>query len=239
VTNLLNNAVKYSPPATRIRVRTFRQDQMAVIEVQDFGRGIRSDMIPHIFDLFAQGHSTLDRRNGGLGIGLSVCKRLIEMHGGTVGAYSAGEGMGATFTLKVPLAATQPRGVSSPMLTSEGDKKRVLIVDDNQDAAETVAMLLELSGHQTKVVFLGEEGLQSWKAFRADVVILDIGLPDLSGYEVVSRLRQDGFKGVAIALSGYGQPEDKRRALECGFDLHFVKPMEGDALEKALAQIQR
>jgi CheY-like chemotaxis protein len=115
----------------------------------------------------------------------------------------------------------------------------VLIVDDNQDAAETVAILLQLSGHQTKVVFQGEDALQGWKAFQADVVILDIGLPDMSGYEVVSRLRQDGFTGVAIALSGYGQPEDKRRALESGFDLHFVKPVEGDALEKALAKNRR
>ena len=237
ITNLLNNAVKYSPPASRIRVRTFRHEDMAVVEVQDFGRGIQADILPHIFDLFAQGHSTLDRRHGGLGIGLSVCKKLIEMHGGTVTAYSAGEGKGSTFALRVPLAATTSRAVSSPIVTSNGDKKRVLIVDDNQDAAEAVAMLLELSGHQTKVVFLGEEGLKSWKAFQADVVLLDIGLPDLSGYEVVTRLRQEGFHGVAIALSGYGQPEDKRRALESGFDLHFVKPMEGDALEKALAKI--
>jgi CheY-like chemotaxis protein len=236
ITNLLNNAVKYSPPASRIRVRTFSQDGMAIIEVQDFGHGIRPDVIPHIFDLFAQGHDTLDRRNGGLGIGLSVCKRLIEMHGGAVTAQSAGEGKGATFTLKVPLAPTPPRGVN-PTPTSRTAMKRVLIVDDNCDAADTVSMLLELAGHQTKVVFQGEDALKSWKAYQADVVILDIGLPDLSGYEVVARLRQEGFSGVAIALSGYGQPEDRRRALDSGFDLHFVKPVDSDALEKALAGV--
>jgi len=239
ITNLLNNAIKYSPAGSRVRVKTFRQEGMAVIEVQDFGRGILPEVLPHIFDLFSQGHSTLDRRTGGLGIGLSVCKRLIEMHGGTVTAHSKGEGEGSTFKLTVPLASMPSDKLPGPSLTPGVAKKRVLIVDDNHDAAETAAMLLELSGHQTKVAFLGADGLQSWKAFQPDVVVLDIGLPDMSGYEVVGRLRQEGFSGVAIALSGYGQPEDKRRALNSGFDLHLVKPIEGDALEKALAAIHR
>ena len=189
----------------------------------------------HIFDLFAQGHSTLDRRTGGLGIGLSVCKRLIEMHGGTVTAHSKGEGLGSTFKLTVPLATTTSGNLLGPSLAPGVAKKRVLIVDDNEDAAETVAMLLELSGHQTKVALRGGDGLQSWKAFQPDVVVLDIGLPDISGYDVVGRLRQEGFRGLAIALSGYGQPEDKRRALNSGFDLHLVKPVEAGSLEKALA----
>jgi len=237
ITNVLDNAVKYSPAGSRIKLKISRQNGMAVIEVQDFGRGMREDVIPQIFDLFAQGHSTLDRRSGGLGIGLSVCKRLIGMHGGAITAYSAGEGQGSTFKLTVPIASTSAGKVASES-RSPGAKKRVLIVDDNQDAAETAAMLLEMAGHETKAVFLGNDGLRGWKTFKADVVVLDIGLPDLSGYEVLRRLRQDGFNGVAIALSGYGQPEDKRRALDSGFDVHLVKPVEVDALEKALAAIQ-
>jgi PAS domain S-box-containing protein len=238
ITNLLNNAIKYSPDGSRITLRTSQQNGMAVIDVRDSGRGIRSDVLPHIFDLFAQGPSTLDRRNGGLGIGLSVCKRLIEMHGGVVTAHSDGEGRGSTFTLTLPIAAAPSPTVAGPAHTPGARKKRVLIVDDNEDAAETVAVLVEMSGHETKVVYRGEGALTGWKAFNPDVVILDIGLPDLSGYEVVGRLRQEGFGGLAIALSGYGQPEDKRRALASGFDLHFVKPVDHDALEKVIALAQ-
>jgi PAS domain S-box-containing protein len=234
LTNLLNNAAKYSPSGSRIRVKTHRQNEHAVIEVQDFGRGIGAAMLPHIFDLFAQGHSTLDRRNGGLGIGLSVCKRLIEMHGGTVTAHSAGEGLGATFTLTVPLASA-PSGISAALNPPQTrGSKRVLVVDDNQDAAATIAVLLKMAGHETRVVFHGNEALDQWQSFAPDVIVLDIGLPDLSGYEVATSLRKAGFDGVAIALSGYGQPEDKRRALSAGFNIHLVKPVEPRALEDAL-----
>jgi PAS domain S-box-containing protein len=238
ITNLLNNAVQYSPEGSRIRVKTSQQGGMAVIEVQDSGRGIRSDVLPHIFDLFTQGHSTLDRRSGGLGIGLSVCKRLIEMHGGAVTAHSDGEGHGATFKLTLPSVSASPTSLANSTDTPTSGKKRVLIVDDNEDAADTVSMLLEMSGHETRVVYQGERALSSWKAFNPDVIVLDIGLPDLSGYQVVGRLRQEGFSGVAIALSGYGQPEDKRRALDSGFDVHLVKPVENGALEQALATIR-
>jgi CheY-like chemotaxis protein len=239
LTNLLNNAVKYSQPGSRIRLKTYAQNGAAHIEVQDFGRGIRSEVLPHIFDLFAQGHNTLDRRNGGLGIGLSVCKRLVEMHGGSISAYSAGEGSGATFRLTFPLATMPPDERARPDPAPKSGGKRVLIVDDNQDAAQTIAMLLQFSGHETQVVFHGREALQLWKSFQPDVVVLDIGLPDLSGYEVAAQLRASGFLGVAVALSGYGQPEDKRRALSSGFNCHLVKPVEPLALENALQAIQR
>jgi PAS domain S-box-containing protein len=235
LTNLLNNAVKYSDAGSVIRVRTSSHEGKAVVEVQDSGVGIRPEVLPHIFELFAQGDRTLDRRSGGLGIGLSVCKRLVEMHGGTVTAFSAGEGRGATFRLTLPLVAQATEDSSADNSTKGMAGKRILIVDDNRDSAESIAMLLEMSGHQTKFIFHGEEALSAWKAFGADVVILDIGLPDISGYQVIERLRKEGFSGLAIALSGYGQPEDKRQALAAGFDAHLVKPADAIALEQALA----
>ncbi len=235
LTNLLDNAVKYSEPGTIIRVKMAVHDRQAVVEVQDSGRGIRPEVLPHIFELFAQGDKTLDRRSGGLGIGLSVCKRLVEMHGGTVTAASEGEGRGATFRLAVPLAERATEASSDSSAAKPVASKRILIVDDNRDSAETIAMLLEMAGHQTKVVFHGAEALNAWQPFGADVVVLDIGLPDLSGYEVVRRLRRDGFTGLAIAVSGYGQAEDKRQAFASGFNAHLVKPADAAALEAALA----
>jgi PAS domain S-box-containing protein len=237
LTNVLNNAIKYSAPGSRIRVKTSARDHLAVIEVQDFGRGIKPDVLPGIFELFAQGDRSLDRGNGGLGIGLSVCKRLIEMHGGKVTAHSEGEGRGATFRLSIPLASGRPQPAIDSNPLPYTAKRRILVVDDNEDAADTIAMLLEMSGHVTKVVYHGTEAIDAWSSFKPEVVLLDIGLPDLSGYEVVARLRKAGFSGLAIALSGYGQPKDKRRALESGFDAHLVKPVEPGALESALAEM--
>jgi len=236
LTNVLNNAVKYSPPASRIRVKTSARDHQVVIEVQDFGRGIKPEVLPRIFELFAQGDRTLDRGNSGLGIGLSVCKRLIEMHGGKVTAHSEGEGRGSTFRLSVPLASSRAQPAIHVNPAPNAAKRRILVVDDNEDAADTIAMLLEMSGHVTKVVYHGTEAINVWSAFGAEIVLLDIGLPDLSGYEVVASLRKTGFAGLAIALSGFGQPEDKRRALESGFDAHMVKPVDPVALESALAE---
>jgi len=232
--NVLENAVKFSPAGSRIRLKTYASEKNAVIEVQDFGRGIRAEVLPHVFDLFAQGHSTLDRRSGGLGIGLSVCKRLVEMHGGTITAHSEGEGKGANFKITLPLAQTPPVDSAYPAPLPMNDRKRVLIVDDNEDAAESVAMLLEMGGHQTKVAYHGQKAIEVWQSFAPDVALLDIGLPDLSGFEVIARLRADGFRGLAIALSGYGQPEDRKRAMESGFNVHLVKPVEWSALELAL-----
>jgi CheY-like chemotaxis protein len=208
-----------------------------VIEVRDSGRGIRPEVLPHIFDLFAQGHSTLDRRSGGLGIGLSVCKRLMEMHGGSITAHSDGEGRGATFRLTLPLAPAPTASAGGPRRIATAGGKRVLVVDDNQDAAESIALLLQLAGHETSVGYHGEDAIAAWQSFGAEVVVLDIGLPDLSGYEVIARLRAAGYQGIAIALSGYGQPEDKRRSIASGFNVHLVKPVEIHALEAAMAAI--
>ncbi len=234
LTNLLNNAARYSEPGTTIRVRTFARDGNAVIEVRDEGRGISPDVLPKIFELFAQDQRALDRQSGGLGIGLSVCKKLMEMHGGSVSAASEGVGRGSTFTLAMPLLAAAKE-------TAIGDEKasvsprRVLIVDDNIDAADSIAMLLQMSGHQTQVVYGGEEALAAHASFDPEVVVLDIGLPGMDGYEVVQELRESGFAGRAIALSGYGQPEDMQNAMRAGFDAHLVKPVDLDALERALS----
>jgi PAS domain S-box-containing protein len=236
LTNLLNNAAKYSPSGTTIQVRTYASQGRAVIEVRDAGRGIAPDVLPKIFDLFAQDHRSLDRKAGGLGIGLSVCKRLVEMHGGSVAAHSDGIGRGATFTLFLPLvssAASKPRPGNPAVMTP---RRRVFVVDDNADAADSIALLLELSGHETRVVYGSEEALACCAAFAPHVVLLDIGLPGMDGYEVIRKLRDAGFTGQAIALSGYGQPEDRKKALRAGFDAHLVKPVELGTLEKALAR---
>jgi PAS domain S-box-containing protein len=238
VTNLLNNAIKYSVPGSRVRLKTSAQGNQAVIEVQDFGRGIKAEVLPRIFDLFTQGERTLDRRSGGLGIGLSVCKRLIEMHSGTVSAHSEGEGRGATFRLSLPLAQRRDQPLASSEATPNTTKRRVLIVDDNKDAADSAAMLLHLDGNETQVVYHGEEALDVYTAFRPDVILLDIGLPGLDGYEVVQRLRSGGFQGLVIAVSGYGQPDDQRKALAAGFDSHIVKPVEFNDLQTAITQAQ-
>jgi CheY-like chemotaxis protein len=236
VTNLLNNAARYSNPGTKIQVRTFAAKGKAVIEVRDEGHGIAPDVLPKIFELFAQGQRPLDRKAGGLGIGLSVCKKLMEMHGGTVSAHSDGLGRGSTFTLMLPLANAGVADDTAEPARAPAKRHRVFIVDDNTDAADSIALLLQLSGHQTKVVYGGAQAIECWQAFAPGVVLLDIGLPGMDGYQVIQKLRASGYEGHAIALSGYGQPEDARKALRSGFDAHLVKPVELEALERALAK---
>jgi CheY-like chemotaxis protein len=236
LTNLLNNAVKYSAPGTSIRRRTCRREDSSFIEVRDEGRGIPTDLLPKIFELFAQDQKTLDRKSGGLGIGLSVCKRLMEMHGGAVTAHSDGPGGGSTFSLRMPLVYRAAGGAAATSGPAPVVPRRVLIVDDNVDAADSIAMLLEQAGHETHVVYGGEEAIAACRRLAPDVVVLDIGLPGMDGYEVIYRLRNEGFAGRAIALSGYGQPEDRQKSVVAGFDTHLVKPVELGALEEALGR---
>jgi len=233
ITNFLDNAAKYSEPGTPISIRTIERDGHAVIEVRDAGRGISAEFLPHVFDLFAQGPQPLDRESGGLGVGLSVCKRLVEMHGGKVSAHSEGLGRGSTFSLSLPLAEKSgaDRRTLDPKMTRT---LRILIVDDNQDAADTMAMLLQMSGHETSVAYDGADALRTWSAFRPDVIMLDIGLPGMDGYEVMRRLKAAGYAGYTIALSGYGQPEDKVKTAKAGFNAHLVKPVDLEAVERAL-----
>jgi PAS domain S-box-containing protein len=237
VANVLTNAAKYTDPGGEIRVESRADGGEAVLAITDNGVGIPAALLPHLFELFVQSARTLDRSQGGLGIGLSVVKRLIEMHGGDVTASSRGTGLGATFEIRLPLAAAQdePAEVAAHATPS---KRRVLVVDDNADAANTLAMLLGLDGHEVRAVYSANAALDAAQAFEPDVVLLDIGLPEMDGYEVARRIReQPALAGLRlVALTGYGQTEDKQRTRAAGFDDHLVKPVEMRALQEAMAR---
>ena len=236
VVNILTNAAKYTDTGGKIRVETSAEDTDAVITVADSGAGISADLLPRVFDLFVQGERTLDRSLGGLGIGLSVAKRLIEMHSGRLTAASPGLGQGATFEIRLPRLERPHEGGSR----GEGFKaasQRILIVDDNADAANSLAQVLALDGHVAEAVYSASAALKRAASFAPEVVLLDLGLPEMDGYEVARRLRQrPAFVGVRIvALTGYGQSEDLRRSREVGFDDHLTKPVDFAALERVLA----
>lgn len=239
VSNLLNNAAKYTPDGGAIELDARSGGHDIVISVRDSGPGIEPQLLPRVFDLFVQGERSLHRAQGGLGIGLTVVKSLVEMHGGHVAARNDG---GAHFTVSLPRATGAP--ASSPHTghpvpqRSAGNGARVLVVDDNRDAAQTLAQLLKLWGYVTGVCYDGDAALGRAQRDRPDIVILDIGLPGVDGYEVARRLRGAGLPTIAlIALTGYGQSEDKQRALEAGFDLHLTKPVDTTKLERSLAQL--
>ncbi len=225
ISNLLVNAVKYTNPGGEIRVRHYEQDAEAVIEIADNGVGISPELLPHIFELFVQGDRTLDRSQGGLGVGLAISKQLIEMHRGTITAQSAGVGRGATFEIRLPLAeaSTQPDNHVQP---PDGSMRRVLIVDDNQDAADSLAMVLRFEGHATSVAYSAQAAIDAVKSSEPEIVLLDIGLPNMDGYEVARRIRASGASARIIALTGYGQAEDRQRSTEAGFAAHLVKPVD-------------
>jgi CheY-like chemotaxis protein len=204
-----------------------------VLTVRDDGAGIAPDLLPHVFDLFAQGERPLDRAQGGLGIGLTVTRKLIQMHDGDIVAASDGPGRGATFTLRLPLTEP-PREMASPQATA-ANARRVLIVDDNRDAADSMAVLLQLDGHEVAAVYSSEEGLLEAARFAPDIVLLDIGLPLMDGYAVARRLIETGFRGRLIAISGYAEAQDKQRALAAGFFAHLSKPVDFATLEKVMA----
>jgi len=233
--NLLTNAAKYTDVGGQIRIETRADAGNAVISVVDSGVGMSAELLPRVFDLFVQSDRTLDRAEGGLGIGLSVVKRLVEMQGGQVSAHSAGAGLGSRFEIRLPLvtASAAPVQVTAPPKTVP---RRVFIVDDNVDAADTLAMLLELEGHAVRAVHSAGDAIEEIENFAPDVALLDIGLPDIDGYELVQRLRKHpGMSRVKfVAVTGYGQMEDRRRVRDAGFDEHLVKPVTMQALELAL-----
>jgi CheY-like chemotaxis protein len=231
--NLLSNASKYSEVDSAISLRLYREGEFAVVEVTDQGCGIDAAFLPHVFDLFAQSARSLDRSQGGLGIGLSVCRKLMEMHGGDISAASPGTGKGATFTLRLPAAAVGS-AEHSPAPQERKVPLRVLIVDDNGDAADSMALLLQIEGHSTSTAYSAEEGLKKAVSFDPDVVLLDIGLPRIDGCEVARRLRSSGSRARLIAVSGYGEERDRQRALAAGFNAHFAKPVDYSALAVVL-----
>ena len=235
VVNILGNAAKYTDAGGEIHIQTRAEGACAVIEITDTGTGIAPELLPRIFDLFVQSDQTLDRSQGGLGIGLSVVRRLIEMHGGEVCASSPGIGLGSTFQIRLArIPRPQRRAAQSAPL--KAPPRRVLIVDDNADAAVSLAMLMGQDGHETQLALSGSEALQLVGSFRPDVALLDIGLPQMDGYELARQLRaRSELQGIRlVALTGYGQAEDRQRSQIAGFDDHLVKPVDPLALERTL-----
>jgi PAS domain S-box-containing protein len=240
--NLLNNAAKYTEEGGRVGLAARREGGEAVVSVTDTGTGISAEMLPQVFDLFTQVDCTLDRSQGGLGIGLTLVRRLVELHGGTVRAFSAGPGRGSEFVVRLPVAPEPaPRtGGVVPRATPAASAvpQHILIVDDNVDSADSLATVLGLKGHRTWTAYDGPAALDAARAHRPGFVLLDIGLPRMDGYEVARRLRQapDLRGAVLVAMTGYGQDEDRRKGQEAGFDYHLVKPVDLTELAKILAQ---
>ena len=234
--NLLNNAAKYTPSGGRIQLSAEVEGDTLIVRVCDTGIGIPAEMLSRVFDIFTQVGRSIDHSQGGLGIGLTLVRRLLDMHGGSVVAESAGINQGSTFTVKLPLArrGETPEAVVAPAATQR--VRRILIVDDNTDAAETLAMLLNLEGHLTRVAHDGEAALNAAVEFQPDTVFLDIGMPGMNGYETAQRLREaHGNAMRIIALTGWGAEEDRRLANHAGFDRHLVKPVDPAVLASALA----
>jgi PAS domain S-box-containing protein len=242
VANLLNNAAKYTPEGGQIGLSANRDDSDVVIRIHDNGAGIPADMLPKVFDLFTQVGKSIERAKGGLGIGLSLVRKLVELHGGSVSGDSPGLGRGSTFVVRLPLAsdridgATPHHGNGAPRHAPA--RRRVLIVDDNIDGAVSLAMFLGLRGHETEIAHNGPEAMEAARRFQPDVAILDIGLPGLNGYDLARAFRNDRAltRSILIALTGWGSEDDKRLAREAGFDLHLTKPVQATAVEDILRQ---
>ncbi|WP_426211462.1 response regulator [Massilia sp. TWP1-3-3] len=240
--NLLSNSAKYSENGSTIALSARSEGANVVIEVADTGLGIPRQMLDQVFDMFTQINNTLDRGQGGLGIGLALVRQLVEMHGGSIAAESAGPGLGSTFSIRLPIAAAPPnRFVTLPVgMPAQLPRRRVLVVDDNVDAVTMLTMMLDLSGHQTCSAFSGEEALMVAIDFLPDVVFMDIGLPGMSGYEAARQFRAAPQLQAAflIALTGWGSAEDRRRSNEAGFDAHLTKPVEFAAIDTMLRQFR-
>jgi two-component system CheB/CheR fusion protein len=238
LTNLLNNAAKYTDPGGHVWLTAAADGGTVVVRVRDTGVGMGPELLARAFDLFAQGDQSLDRSQGGLGIGLTLVKRLVELHGGTVAAHSDGPGKGCEFTVRLPLqTAAAPVAEPSRPAATPVKPRRILVVDDNADAAESLALVLRLWQHEAATAHDGPAALKLAETFRPEVVFLDIGLPRMNGYQVARELRKlRGLEKVLlVAMTGYGQDEDRRRAREAGFDHHLVKPVDMGAVEGILA----
>ncbi len=244
--NLLTNAAKYTEASGRIKLTAQREAEEAVLRMRDTGIGIAPEMLPHIFELFVQVDHSATKSQGGLGIGLTLVKNLIEMHHGTVEAHSAGLGKGCEFVIRLPLMPQEQQRLEeereeAPPEPVRFSGRRLLVVDDNTDAADSLAILLRLQGHEVWVAYDGPAALDMAKSHQPEMVFLDIGMPGMDGYEVARRLRQQPkLESVWLAaLTGWGQQEDRRRTAEAGFDHHLVKPVDPTALEGLLADLKR
>ncbi len=244
VMNLLINAAKYTEAGGHIELVAGVEGADAVMRVKDDGIGIDAATLPRLFDMFFQADPSLERSQGGLGIGLSLVKSVVELHGGTVTVHSAGKGKGSEFIVRVPALAMTVPVQAQKSVASEGDKtttaRRVLVVDDNRDAAESLAVFLQLGGHTVKTAYDGIEAIEAAESFRPDLILLDIGMPNLNGYEACRRIRDTawGKNMTVIAQTGWGQEDDKRRTRDAGFDDHLVKPVDPISVMKLVAALK-
>jgi CheY-like chemotaxis protein len=235
--NVITNAVKYTQPGGRICVTLYADAGEAVVSVEDTGLGISPRLMPFIFDLYVQADRTIERAQGGLGIGLSLVRRLVELHGGTIVASSDGEGHGSRFTIRLKqIPAAVVSAVIPPPRERRARPRRVLLIEDNNDAREMLRMMLEIAGHAVYDAPDGIRGLELLNAVRPDVGIIDIGLPRMDGYQIAKRIREDphGRSMLLLALTGYSSTADIQRASENGFDHHLVKPVDPDRLQRLL-----
>jgi signal transduction histidine kinase len=233
--NLLHNAAKYQAERGWIELEVTSHSDEATICVRDGGFGIEAEMLPRVFESFSQGDHRSSRLQGGLGLGLALVKRLVEKHGGEVLAQSAGPGRGSEFVVRLPLAAKRIEPASAPVASNGPAPRRILVVDDSADAAESLALLLRMKGHEVSVAYDGPRAIEMAESERPAVMLLDIGLPGMDGYEVCRRVRERGIKTHIVALTGYGQDRDRERSLEAGFDGHAVKPVGMEELMRVIA----
>ncbi len=241
--NLLNNAAKYTVPGGHIRLTVERQGSDAVVSVADSGVGIPPAMLDKVFDMFSQVDRSLERAQGGLGIGLNIVQRLVEMHGGSIEAHSDGHGTGSTFTVRLPVVLTVPtdrRDGGDGGQSAAAVRRRVLVVDDNRDAAISLAEMLDLMGNESRTAHDGLQAVAAAAAFHPDVILMDIGMPKLNGYDACRRIREQPWGGtpVIVACTGWGQDDDRRKSREAGFDFHLIKPVDPAELESLLAGLR-
>jgi signal transduction histidine kinase len=243
IVNLLDNAFKYTAPGGVIDIAASVDGEEAVLEVRDNGVGISPELLPHVFDVFVQGESSLDRAQGGMGIGLALVHQLVGLHGGSIAAFSDGAGHGSRFVLRLPHARARAEAAAPANAPADAPQADycALIVEDNEDGREMMAMLLDSFGTRVLQAADGAAGLAAARAHRPDIALVDIGLPGMDGYEVARRLRADpATQGMRlVALTGYGLLEDRQRALQAGFDLHLVKPVPPERLREAIASCMK
>jgi CheY-like chemotaxis protein/anti-sigma regulatory factor (Ser/Thr protein kinase) len=242
--NLLNNSAKYTERGGRILLAAERQGGEVIVSVRDTGLGIPANDLPRIFDMFSQVDRSIERSTGGLGIGLALVKGLVEMHGGTVTATSAGQGKGSTFTVKLPvLESTDAPSLDVPSDTGplpSGPRRRILVVDDNRDSANSMAMMLTLMGNDVRTAHDGIEAVETAEEFHPKAILMDLGMPKLNGYEATQRIRERtwGRNMIIIALTGWGQEADRAQSNAAGCDGHLVKPVNLSDLESLLTELE-
>jgi signal transduction histidine kinase len=242
ITNLLSNAVKYTPPGGSINVSVEREDGDAVLRVRDSGKGIPAEMLTRVFEMFMQGDVSIDRSEGGMGVGLTLVKKLVEQHGGSVRAYSGGRGSGSEFVVRLPFAGSAPALVAAKAIPTAPAKmpgqRRIVIIEDNADIRDLLRIKLRQLGHKVDVAEDGAKGLEKVLETKPEIALVDIGLPTLDGYEVARRVREVlGTSIYLVALTGYGQADDKRKALESGFNVHLTKPADFVDLQNVIGRI--